>query len=56
VASGNLNSQNLNDLKQYYGLARKMGLPSIPDSDWNEIETAIKSVGSNGGNSGFTGF
>jgi hypothetical protein len=40
--NGNLNEKNLQDLKSYYKIAKNMGLPSVPEKDWNEIENAIK--------------
>lgn len=48
--SGNITLDNLNQLKQYYGMAQKLGLAKkVPNNVWVEAENAIKS-GINGSN------
>lgn len=41
--SGNITLDNLNQLKQYYGMAQKIGLAKkVPNSVWQEAENAIR--------------
>lgn len=48
--SGNITLDNLNQLKQYYGLAQKIGLAKkVPANVWQEAENAIRN-GTSGGN------
>lgn len=47
--SGKITMENLNQLKQYYGMAQKLGLAkNVPNNVWQEAENAIKSGVSNG--------
>lgn len=59
AAKGNISEKSLNNLKQYYGIAKQMGLPSIPEKEWASIENAIKNKGGspvNDNSNGFNGF
>lgn len=48
--SGNITLENLNQLKQYYAMAQKIGLAKkVPNNVWQEAENAIRN-GSSGGN------
>jgi len=46
---GKISTQQLDELQQVYGMARKMGLRNfnIPDNVWNEARQAIGGVASN---------
>lgn len=52
--SGNITLENLNQLKQYYNMAQKIGLAKkVPNNIWQEAENAIRN-GNNGGGGGNT--
>lgn len=48
--SGNITLENLNQLKQYYRFAQKLGLAKkVPNNVWQDAENAIRN-GASGGN------
>lgn len=51
--TGNITLENLNQLKQYYNMAQKIGLTKkVPNSVWQDAENAIRNA--NNANNGQT--